>query len=183
MAGSRSTAPLNRSNCVLHRRSTFCFRDLWLRSTLTFPPTKIPRLEQSFLSKECSSRLTPQSFITRIVRDRFVGKSDTEEGHQSAGSIPILSFTAARIRCLQPRCHSSRSRTIFACAALLSEEFVYLSLAAEIEPEVRLSWRFESYPAGSRVPHFPHTPWDRRNLRFGRRVGVERPRPSIGDAR
>ena len=28
----------------------------------------------------------------------------------------------------------------------LSEEFVYLSLAAEIEPEVRLSWRFESYP-------------------------------------
>src|SRR5712692_5366547 len=80
MAGSRSTAPLNRSNCVLHRRSTFCFRDLWLRSTLTFPPTKIPRLEQSFLSKECSSRLTPQSFITRIVRDRFVGKSDTDEG-------------------------------------------------------------------------------------------------------
>ncbi len=33
------------------------------------------------------------------------------------------------------------------------------------------------------VPHFPHTPWDRRNLRFGRRVGEERPRPSIGDAR
>src|SRR5207302_6311233 len=23
-----------------HRRSTFCFRDLWLRSTLTFPPAK-----------------------------------------------------------------------------------------------------------------------------------------------
>src|SRR5271157_822610 len=23
-----------------HRRSTFCFRDLWLRGTLTFPPAK-----------------------------------------------------------------------------------------------------------------------------------------------
>jgi hypothetical protein len=33
----------------------------------------IPRLEQSFLSKECRSRVTPQSFITRIVRDRLVG--------------------------------------------------------------------------------------------------------------
>jgi hypothetical protein len=37
-----------------HRRSTFTFRDLWLRSTL--PSSKIPRLEQSFLSKECRSR-------------------------------------------------------------------------------------------------------------------------------
>src|SRR6266705_1670087 len=40
MAGSRSTAPLNSSNSVLIDRSTFCFRDLWLRSTLTFPPGK-----------------------------------------------------------------------------------------------------------------------------------------------
>jgi len=42
---------------------------------------------------------------------------------------------------------------------------------------------FSEEPAGSRVQHFPHTPWDRRNLRFGRRVGEERPRPSIDDAR
>src|SRR5438132_10302337 len=76
----------------------------------------------------------------------MAGKSEREESHHSAGSIPILLFTAARIRCLQPRCRSSRSETIFACAVLLSEEFVYLSLAAEIEPEARLSWRFESYP-------------------------------------
>src|SRR6266849_5778404 len=38
-----------------HRRSTFCFRDLWLR---------------------CRSRLTPRSFITRIVRYRLVGKPE-----------------------------------------------------------------------------------------------------------
>lgn len=75
----------------------------------------------------------------------MAGKSEREESHHSAGSIPILSFTSARIRCLQPRCRFSRSETIFACAVLLSEEFVYLSVAAEIEPEVRLSWPFGSY--------------------------------------
>src|SRR5438105_4658077 len=75
----------------------------------------------------------------------MAGKSEREESHHSAGSIPILSFTSARIRCLQPRCRFSRSETIFACAVLLSEEFVYLSVAAEIEPEVRFSWPFGSY--------------------------------------
>src|SRR5207237_6278183 len=25
-----------------HRRSTFCFRDIWLRSTVTCPPAKVP---------------------------------------------------------------------------------------------------------------------------------------------
>ena len=32
---------------------------------------------------------------------RMVGKSDREGGRSSGGSIPILSFTAPRIRCLQ----------------------------------------------------------------------------------
>src|SRR5215470_9934829 len=41
MAGSRSTAPLNRSNSALSRRSTFCSRDLcshdlWLCDNLTY---------------------------------------------------------------------------------------------------------------------------------------------------
>src|SRR5262252_8071726 len=39
------------------------------------PSSKIPRLDESFLSKECRSKLTPQSFITQIVRDRLVGNS------------------------------------------------------------------------------------------------------------
>src|ERR1700693_531188 len=54
-----------------HRRYTF----LLSRSVVTLhsylPSSKIPRLRQSFLSKECRSRLTPQPFITRIVRDRL----------------------------------------------------------------------------------------------------------------
>src|SRR5580693_8329552 len=54
---------------------------------------------------------------TVTTNSRMVGKSDTEEGHQSGGSNPILSFTAARIRCLQPRYRSSGSETICACAA------------------------------------------------------------------
>src|SRR5208282_5627554 len=36
MAGSRSTAPLKRSNSVLIV-ATLCFRDLWLGCTLAFP--------------------------------------------------------------------------------------------------------------------------------------------------
>ena len=61
-----------------------------------------------------------------------------KRGHQSGGSIPILSFTAARIRCLQPRYRSSGTETIFACAAFPSlKSSFYLSLAAEIEPEGR----------------------------------------------
>jgi hypothetical protein len=42
---------------------------------------------------------------------------------------------------------------------------------------------FLERPPGSKEPHSPRIPWDRRNLPFGHRVGVERPRPSSGDAR
>jgi hypothetical protein len=78
--------------------------------------------------------------------ERILGKLDSEGSHQQVGSIPILPFVAVRIRCLQPNCGSSRSETIFARALLLLEECGYLRLAAEIEAEARLSWRFESYP-------------------------------------
>jgi surface antigen-like variable number repeat protein len=37
-----------------------------------------PHLEQSFLSKECRYRLRPPSFITQIVRDRFVGQREAK---------------------------------------------------------------------------------------------------------
>src|ERR1700733_5383856 len=73
MAGSRSTAPLNRSNSVLiiARLSAFGMCGY-------VPPLpslqQIPRLGKSFVSRERRSRPAPQSFITRIVRDRVVGK-------------------------------------------------------------------------------------------------------------
>src|SRR5882757_9069397 len=88
MAGSRSTAPLNRSNFVLIVATLFCFRELWFLSTLAFS-CKIPRPEQSFLSMECRSRLAPQYFMTRIVRDGL-SAYHTQQSHQSDGSITIL---------------------------------------------------------------------------------------------
>src|ERR1035438_715124 len=42
-----------------HRRSTFCFRDLWLRSTLTFLPAKSLVWNSRSCRRECRSRLTP----------------------------------------------------------------------------------------------------------------------------
>jgi hypothetical protein len=51
MAGSRSTAPLNRNNSVLIVAPLSVFEIGGYVAPLLFP-SKIPRLEQSFLSQE-----------------------------------------------------------------------------------------------------------------------------------
>src|SRR5579872_3089676 len=64
IAGSRWTAPLNRSKSVLIAAPPSAF-EICGYVAPDVPTRKIPRLEQSFVSKGCRSRPTPQSFITR----------------------------------------------------------------------------------------------------------------------
>src|SRR5580692_10073493 len=75
MAGSRSTAPLNRSNSVLIAALLSAF-EIWHVAPLFFLQQN-PSSRTVFLSWEHRFRLTPQSFITRTVRDWLVGELDT----------------------------------------------------------------------------------------------------------
>src|SRR5260370_21464764 len=69
-----------------HRRSTFCFRDLWLPSTLTFLPAKIPCLEQSFLSnRKRSSRARPSTLQEFVYLS--LAAEIQPEGRRFAGTL------------------------------------------------------------------------------------------------